>query len=238
MRYGLVVPAAGSGRRLPGALPKQYQLLAGRAVLEHALRPFLADPDCTAICVAVSRGDAEWPALAMRLGNSRVTAVIGGLERAHSVRLGLEGLEHHLQPNDWVMVHDAARPCVTCAEIDALKGAVGTHAIGGILALPLADTLKRAGADTAQNAPASIEATVPREWLWRALTPQMFRFAVLEAALDAALESERLPTDEAQAVEWLGHHPLLVPGSTENLKITTPADLAVAEALLMRRAAS
>jgi 2-C-methyl-D-erythritol 4-phosphate cytidylyltransferase len=232
VRYGLVVPAAGSGRRLGTAIPKQYQEIAGRTLLEYSLRPFLADVECTQICVVVAADDARWPALRARLANSRVVSVLGGAERAHSVRAGLEALAHDLQPNDWVLVHDAARPCVTRAEIDALKAELAEHPVGGLLAVPLADTLKRA-----QGAAEAVAETVSREGLWRALTPQMFRYGLLCKALDAAIAAGRMPTDEAQAVEWLDLQPALVRGSSLNIKVTTPEDLQLAAALLAGRAA-
>jgi 2-C-methyl-D-erythritol 4-phosphate cytidylyltransferase len=232
VRYGLVVPAAGSGRRLGTAIPKQYQEIAGRTLLEYSLRPFLADVECMQICVAVAADDARWPALRARLANSRVVSVLGGAERVHSVRAGLEALAHDLQPNDWVLVHDAARPCVTRAEIDALKAELTEHPVGGLLAVPLADTLKRA-----QGAAEAVAETVSREGLWRALTPQMFRCGLLCKALDAAIAAGRMPTDEAQAVEWLDLQPALVRGSSLNIKVTTPEDLQLAAALLAGRAA-
>jgi 2-C-methyl-D-erythritol 4-phosphate cytidylyltransferase len=204
-------------------------------VLEHSLRAFLGDPECVAISVALARDDVYWPELVTRIGNSRLQAVEGGTERAHSVRRALQGLEFALAPNDWVLVHDAARPCVTRAEIDALKAAVVDHPVGGLLAVPLADTLKRARSN---HSVPSVEATAAREGLWRALTPQAFRFAPLCAALDAALATGKIPTDESQAIEWQGGQPLLVAGSSENIKVTLPSDLSLAEALLARRAAS
>lgn len=201
-------------------------------MLEHSLRAFLSDSDCIAICVAVAPDDERWPEVAARLANTRLQSVEGGAERAHSVRRGLQGLELALGPADWVLVHDAARPCVTRAEIDALKLAVAEHPVGGLLAVPLADTLKRALAATSVP---TVDATLPRDGLWRALTPQAFRFGLLRDALDAALAANRVPTDEAQAIEWRGGQPLLVTGSTENIKVTTPSDLHLAEALLARR---
>lgn len=203
-------------------------------MLEHSLRAFLADADCIAICVAIAADDTRWPEVAARLANARLQAVEGGAERAHSVLRGLRGLEFALTPDDWVLVHDAARPCVTHAEIQALKRAVASHRVGGLLAVPLADTLKRAAP---QVALATVAETVPREGLWRALTPQAFRFGVLRDALNAALAAGRVPTDEAQAVEWSGAQALLVTGSTENIKVTTASDLTLAEALLAQRTA-
>ncbi len=234
MRYGLVVPAAGGGRRLGGPVPKQYQTVAGRSMLEHSLHPFLGDADCIRICVVVSVGNSQWPAIAARLANSRVGSAPGGAERVDSVRNGLAALAQYLEPDDWVLVHDAARPCVSRAEIDALKSACAGHAVGGLLATPLADTLKRAQHAVGQSA-AVVAATLDRDGLWRALTPQMFRYRLLQQALAPAALRGRTPTDEAQAIEWLGQVPLLVPGSTLNLKVTTNDDLALAEALLAAR---
>lgn len=235
MRYALVVPAAGSGRRYGAAvLRKQYEPLAGATVIEHALAPFLADARCYRIVVAIAPGDAAWPQVAARCqarGTCPIGAVDGGAERADSVRRALGALREGAGDDEWVLVHDAVRPCVSRAEIDALVSAVRAHPVGGLLAVPVADTLKRAttgpGHDLAQ-----VQRTEPREGLWRALTPQMFRLGTLAAALVAAQASGRHATDEAQAIEWQGHAPLVVPGDVRNIKVTTPADLALAHALL------
>jgi len=235
MRYALVVPAAGSGRRYGASvLRKQYEPLAGATIIEHALAPFLADARCFRIVVAIAPGDAAWPQVAARCqarSSCPVGAVDGGAERADSVRRALGALWGAASDDEWVLVHDAVRPCVSRAEIDALVGAVHSHPVGGLLAVPLADTLKRA-APNRGNAPAQVAGTEPRAGLWRALTPQMFRLAPLAAALAAAQAAGRQCTDEAQAIEWQGGAPLLVPGSVRNIKVTTPADLALADALL------
>ena len=204
-------------------------------MLEWALAPFVDDPDCHGIVVAVAAADAHWPRLRARLGRP-VREARGGATRSDSVRAGLEALSAAgAAAADWVLVHDAARPCVTAAEIAALRAAVAADAdgaAGGLLALPLADTLKRGAAagGTVRSA-----ATLPRESLWRALTPQMFRLGVLRDALHAAVASGRSPTDEAQAVEWQGRAPRLVAGESTNLKVTTPGDAALAEAILAGR---
>lgn len=233
MRYALVVPAAGSGRRFGAAVVrKQYEPLAGATVIEHALAPFLADERCHRIVVAIAPGDAAWPGVAVRCTARAlcpIGAVEGGAERAESVACALGALQAAAGDDDWVLVHDAVRPCVSRAEIDALLAAAAAHPVGALLAIPLADTLKReAGGGTA----AEVARTEPREGLWRALTPQMFRLRPLALALDAARAAGRQPTDEAQAIEWQGHAPLLVRGDARNIKVTTPADLALAEALL------
>ncbi len=233
MRYALVVPGAGSGRRFGASvLRKQYEPLAGATVIEHALAPFLADGRCHRIIVAIAPDDAAWPQVAARCeprAACPVGAVTGGAERAESVCRALSALQEGADDDEWVLVHDAARPCVSRAEIDALIAAALPHPVGGLLAVPVAETPKRglAGAMGAQ-----VVRTESREGLWRALTPQMFRLGPLARALAAALAAGHHPTDEAQAMEWLGQAPLLVPGNTRNIKVTTPADLALAEALL------
>jgi 2-C-methyl-D-erythritol 4-phosphate cytidylyltransferase/2-C-methyl-D-erythritol 2,4-cyclodiphosphate synthase len=228
VQYWLVMPAAGSGRRFGGAMPKQYQLLAGRRVIEHALAPFLADQRCRGLVVAVDAGDSTFRNLAAS-GDQRMRTVPGGAHRCDSVHNALAAI--HDADDAWVLVHDAARPCVSRTEIDALLAGCMHDAVGGLLAVPVADTLKRA--DESQR----VLKSPPREGLWRALTPQMFRLGPLRRALQAAREAGREPTDEAQALEWLGESPRLVTGNAGNLKITTSADLALAGALLSQGAA-
>lgn len=229
MHYGLVMPAAGSGRRFGANVPKQYAPLAGSTVLECALAPFLADRRCRAIRLVLAVDDPQRARLAARLGG-RGRIVDGGAERSDSVRLGLASLDGALGPGDWVLVHDAARPCVAAADIDRLIAAVDDGAEqGGLLAIPLADTLKRA--DAAERC----EATPPRAGLWCAQTPQMFRLGALAAALAAAGNAGRVPTDEAQAMEWTGVRARLVAAAHANPKVTGPADLALAAAVLAAR---
>ncbi len=222
------MPAAGHGRRMGAAsgTPKQYLALAGRTVLEHALAPFLADPGCRGIIVALAAGDTVFATLPIA-ADGRVQCVIGGAERRDSVAAGLAALAGRAQPTDWVLVHDAARPCLPAADLAALLDALPTAAAGALLAVPLVDTLKRA------DARGSVEATVPRAGLWRAQTPQAFRLDRLRVAL----ERHPAATDEASAVEALGDRPQLVAGSPDNLKITAPADLVQAARLLGGRTA-
>ena len=234
MRYWLVMPAAGSGRRFrdrePASaadLPKQYAPLLGRTVIEWALAPFASDSRCAGLVVALAAGDRHWPDIAARVGaDKEVILAQGGSERAHSVRGGLAALSARAAESDWVLVHDAARPCLSCSDLERLLTEGEGHPVGAVLAAPVADTLKACAED------GGIERTVDRAGLWRALTPQMFRFGALCAALDAAIGAGRSPTDEAQALEWAGARPLAVHGSAANLKITTTADLAMAAALL------
>ena len=222
MRYWLVMPAAGIGRRFGAERPKQYAMLRGRTVIEWALAPFLHDARCAGAMVALAEGDPYWRAIAP----PQVMSAAGGPERSHSVRNALAALAPHAGGEDWVLVHDAARPCLPAADLERLLAELAVHPLGGLLAVPAADTLKRA------DASGCVAETVDRTGLWRALTPQMFRYAALCRALDQAHAAGRCPTDEAQALEWLGGRPALVTGSAANLKITSAADLTLAAALL------
>lgn len=222
MRYWLVMPAAGVGRRFGGERPKQYAPLRGRTVIEWALAPFLGDARCAGAVVALAAEDTYWSAVAP----AGVIAVPGGAQRSDSVRNGLAALGARALESDWVLVHDAARPCLARADLDRLLEALQSHPVGGLLAVPAADTLKRA--DAAGDA----RETVERAGLWRALTPQMFRYGALCGALDRAREAGRRPTDEAQAIEWCGARPKLIAGAGTNLKVTSAADLAIAAAVL------
>ncbi len=222
MRYWLVMPAAGIGRRFGAERPKQYAPLCGRTVIEWALAPFLTDPRCAGAVVALAEDDPYWAAIAP----AGVLVAPGGQERSHSVRSGLTALAERANRDDWVLVHDAARPCLPRQDLDRLLAELATHPVGGLLATPAADTLKRADASR------EVQQTVDRGGLWRALTPQMFRYGRLCEALDRAHAAGRIPTDEAQAIEWLGDRPKLVEGAAANLKITSAADLAIAAALL------
>lgn len=219
------MPAAGNGRRFGGPVAKQYLPLAGRRVIEYALAPFLMDTRCRGVVVALDGSDTTFRDLPARQ-DPRVRCVAGGERRCDSVRNALAAIDDG--DECWVLVHDAARPCVRPGDIDALVTGCADDAVGGLLAAPVADTLKRA--DDALR----VLKSPPREGLWRALTPQMFRLGLLRRALQRAHESGREPTDEAQAVEWLGEAPRLIAGEPGNIKITTPADLALAGALLNR----
>ena len=224
------MPAAGSGSRFGAAVPKQYAPLLGRTVIEWALAPFLADPQCAGIVVALAPGDALWPQVAARLPGSILT-VDGGAHRSGSVLNGLDGLAGRAAARDWVLVHDAARPCLPAGDLARLLHTMSEEETGGLLAAAGADTLKFA---TAAD-PVHVERTVDRTGLWRALTPQMFRCSALRTALQAAHDTGRIPTDESQALEWQGARPRLVAGSAANLKVTTAQDLVVAAAILRSR---
>lgn len=246
MRYWLVMPAAGSGQRFRAAQPKQYATLEGRTVIEWALAPFLADPRCVQVVVALASGDLSWAEVGPRCAAARAagheatpahrpSVVTGGAQRSLSVRSALASLASSAAEADWVLVHDAARPCLDTHDLERLLERAGDHALGGLLAVPAADTLKRA--QHCGDAPGALEVaqTLDRSGLWRALTPQMFRYGRLCAALDVAHAAGRFPSDEAQALEWLGEHPLLVEGAASNLKVTTADDLWLAAAVLRSR---
>ena len=224
-----LVPAAGSGRRFGGEVPKQYLSAAGKPVIAHALAALLAHPCIDGAVVALAEGDPHWPGWTSLHGKP-VVACIGGGERAESVLAALRALPADVAEDALLLVHDAARPNLRAGDIDKLVDAASACADGAILAAPVRDTLKRAGES------ARIAATEPRERLWRAMTPQAFRRDLLRRALEAALAEGVAVTDEAMAVERLGLHPALVEGREDNLKVTTPADLALVEFLLARNA--
>lgn len=219
--YWCVVPAAGAGKRMGADHPKQYLTLFNKTVCEHTLLRLLGLPEICRIIVCVSPSDTWWPNLSL-CKESRITTVLGGAERCHSVLNGLRHLRTLAADNDWVLVHDVARPCVRSADIRLLMERTRHHAHGGILATPVRDTLKKA------TAADEIDHTVDRSQLWQALTPQLFRVGDLTDALETALAAGVSITDEASAIEWAGGHPLLVEGHPDNIKITHPNDLPLA----------
>lgn len=212
--------------RMQADRPKQYLPLAGRTVIEHTLACFAYLPDLVEIVVAISDGDPWWPGLA--IGGLPIRQVRGGAERCHSVLNGLQALAGEAAADDWILVHDAARPCLRQSDLQKLLQSVREDPVGGLLAVPVRDTMKRA------DHQGRIEETVDRSCLWHALTPQMFRFGLLQQALERALAGGLLVTDEASAVEHAGLHPLLVEGHADNIKITRPEDLPLAEFFLQR----
>jgi 2-C-methyl-D-erythritol 4-phosphate cytidylyltransferase len=198
--------------------PKQYLQLAGRSVIEWALAPFLERSDCERIVVVLAEQDRHWSELPLAR-HPRISTAMGGTERVDSVRAGLRALVALADDDDWVLVHDAARPCLRATDLSRLIDELADDGVGGLLAAPVVDTLKRSDAND------RVQATVSRESLWRALTPQMFRYGVLDRALRAVGDSGSAPTDEAQAVEALGLQPRLVRGDPDNIKITLPEDI-------------
>ena len=229
-RHWAVVPAAGVGRRMGAGRPKQYLPLAGRPVIEHGLARLLAHPRIAGVCVALGAGDPWWPETAYA-NHPRLFTVTGGAERRDSVANALAVLARRGDPGDWVLVHDAARPCLRPGDLDRLMGALEGHPVGGLLGVPVHDTMKRTDPD------GEVIATVAREHLWHAFTPQMFRLAPLQRALGEAIHAGVPVTDEASAMEWAGARPLMVAGHPDNIKITRPEDLPLAEFYLQRQAA-
>ena len=223
-RLWAVVPAAGSGRRFGGDVAKQYVELDGEPLLAHALRALLAHPAVEGAVVVLAADDAAWPGWAQVSGKP-VLACTGGATRAESVLAGLAALPESVRADDFVLVHDAARPNLHVSDLDALLERGRADPVGAILAAPVRDTLKRAGDD------GGIDGTEPRERLWRALTPQLFRRLQLSRALETARADGIEVTDESMAMERQGLRPLLVEGREDNLKVTTPADLALLRAL-------
>lgn len=224
-----LVPAAGNGARMGGDLPKQYLPLGGRPLIYHALQVLSAHPRIAGVFVVLAADDAEWGRHDWSALRDLRVLRCGGATRALSVINGLRAMTGFVSPQDWILVHDAARCCLSEAHLDRLIEAVESDEVGGILAIPVADTLKRA--DISER----ISATVARSQLWQAQTPQMFRYGVLREALEQAGSGEAI-TDEASAVEAMGMHPRLVAADATNLKVTYPVDLELAEWILKQRA--
>jgi len=230
-KYFGLVPAGGAGRRFGGSIPKQYAMLGAKTVLEHSVEALLADPRVEKVFVVVASDDST--ALALFRGNSQVICLpLGGQERVNSV---LNGLNHLLEnllvgETDWVLVHDAARPGLSAAALKRLIDEGSEHIAGALLAVPVADTLKRTS--LAQEGEVIAQHTVPRDHLWAAQTPQMFRAQALSMAISECLYKGAQLTDDASAIETLGIGPLIVPGHVENMKITQAEDLRTVARLL------
>lgn len=226
-RYFALIPAAGSGSRLGGAIPKQYLPLAGKPMILRTIDQLTRVKGLAHVFVLLAPDDEHWAGMPGDLPDGVSVLRCGGTTRAATVQQGLESIAGQVQPDDWILVHDAARPCVDPERIEAMMSQLGNDAVGGLLALKVPDTIKRGNDD-------GVVETVSRENLWLAQTPQMFRYGLLRQAL------ERSPadgiTDEAQAIEAMGLMPRLVPSDASNLKVTYLEDLALAEAILLSRA--
>ena len=232
--YFALIPAAGVGARLAAGSPKQYLPVAGKPMLRHALDAFLASEAIRHTYVVVSAGDEQ---IGAALPPAGVTALrCGGATRMETILNALRALAGTIGDDDWVLVHDAARPGLTAALIARLIAAVGDDDVGGLLALPVVDTVKRAAAGAENDRGVAVGETVSRDGLWLAQTPQMFRYRLLVRALEAAEATPERITDDASAVEALGLSPKLVEGHPRNLKVTLPADIRIAEMYLADRA--
>lgn len=230
-RIWAIVPAAGVGARMEADRPKQYLELLNRTVLEHTLDVLLSEPTIEQVAVPVSAEDPYWKELPVA-GNTKISVCEGGQERCHSVLNGLNRLSSlGAEDADWVLVHDAARPCLRQSDLSRLIHSVTIRNQGGILAVPVRDTMK-----WADDSGEQIDKTIDRSHLWHALTPQMFHVGELRVAIEQALDDGFIVTDEASAMEHAGQSPLLVRGHADNIKITIPEDLALAEFYLQRDA--
>jgi len=217
--FWAVIPAAGVGARMAADRPKQYLQLGGLTILEHSLLCFLDHPRLKGLVISLAVDDPYWPTLPWAL-DSRIQQVAGGKERADSVLNALLHLHASgADDNDWVLVHDAARPNLARSDLDHLLAELADDPVGGLLAVPAKDTLKRA------DASGRVAETVDRSFIWQAYTPQMFRLGALHRALADGLVSNVSITDEASAIEWAGHSPRLIEGRADNIKVTRPEDL-------------
>lgn len=217
--FWAVIPAAGVGARMAADRPKQYLQLGGQTILEHSLDCFLDHPCVKGVVVSVAADDPYWPGLRCAT-DPRIQRAEGGQERADSVLNAL--LLLHAQgaaDSDWVLVHDAARPNLARSDLDRLLGELADDPVGGLLAVPARDTLKRANAD------GRVSKTIDRSTVWQAYTPQMFRLGALHRALADSLVADVAITDESSAIEWAGQSPRLIEGRSDNIKVTRPEDL-------------
>jgi 2-C-methyl-D-erythritol 4-phosphate cytidylyltransferase len=227
-RFWAVIPAAGMGRRMESEIPKQYLPLRGKCVLEWTLARFLDHPLIAGVIVALSAEDQQWATLALE--HPKLVRVAGGAERSDSVLSALHRLSEMAADDDWVLVHDAARPCLSLQDLDHLLAELSEHPVGGVLGTPISDTVKKT------NDAAEVIDTPDRTQLWRAFTPQMFRLRALTDALISALNAGKLVTDDASAMELAGYRPKMVKGRADNIKITQPGDLQLAELYLQEQA--
>ncbi|MDG2410825.1 MAG: 2-C-methyl-D-erythritol 4-phosphate cytidylyltransferase [Halioglobus sp.] len=223
-----VLPAAGTGRRMGSEMPKQYLEVAGATIFEHSLQALLCEPRIRGVVVALDSGDQR-AALCPLMADDRVRSVQGAEERSGSVLAALQDLTLVAQSGDWILVHDAARPCLSAVDLAALIDRVIDSGTGGILAERMVDTVKQASAD------GRVQATLDRNSLWRAQTPQMFRLGELREALVRATGARAGVTDEASAMEMAGHPVQLVEATGYNSKVTVPADLPQAAWYLQHR---
>jgi 2-C-methyl-D-erythritol 4-phosphate cytidylyltransferase len=221
--FHVIIPAAGIGTRMLNVLPKQYLPLAGKPIIAHIIQTFFSHPRIASIHLALSPEDKFWQSLSLNTESRLHIHYTGGESRSETVLNTLNAMQ--VDAEDWVLVHDAARPGLTHESLNRLLDTLETDAVGGLLALPVADTIKKSDEMN------MVDQTISRQNLWQAQTPQMFRYTMLKQALS---EYEGLPTDEAEAIEALGLNPKLVHGELRNLKVTYPEDLALLELIVER----
>ncbi|MDP3210517.1 MAG: 2-C-methyl-D-erythritol 4-phosphate cytidylyltransferase [Methylotenera sp.] len=224
-RFHIVIPAAGIGNRMETAIPKQYLPISGKPMISYSIQTFFASLRIASIHLALSPEDYFWRNLDLAANSRLQLHYTGGETRAQTVLNTLYAMKSQVDVDDWILVHDAARPGLTLALLDTLLNSLENDAVGGLLALPLADTLKQSNADD------RVKTTIPRDGLWQAQTPQMFRYRLLTNALESF---DGVPTDEAQAIEALGFEPKLVTGSLRNMKVTYPQDMALMELFIQK----
>ena len=228
-KYWCVVPAAGKGLRMEADIPKQYLSIEGKTILEHCVERLASHSLVEKVVVVVGPDDLIWSQLPVA-DHPKVLATRGGEERSHSVLNGLKMLADFIEENDWVLVHDAVRPCVRLSDINLLiESLSGKDEVGGILACPQHDTMKKV------NEKLQVEETVDRSNLWRALTPQMFKYIELKNALNNALDQNKTITDECSAMELMGFKPKIIEGASDNIKITTKKDLSLARLIIQQQ---
>jgi 2-C-methyl-D-erythritol 4-phosphate cytidylyltransferase len=225
-RLWVVIPAAGIGKRMGVDIPKQYITVCDKAIIEHTVEKFTSRNDLQGILVALSNSDQHWSTLELS-ENNKITTVTGGEERYKSVYNALCSLKNKADDDDWILVHDAVRPCITTSEIDQFIADLDhLNGIGGILALPCFETMKKA------NTNHEIEETIDRKFIWHAQTPQMFRYKKLFLAIEKIMNENIFITDEAMAMELAGYKPMLIQGTHSNIKITDQNDLKYLESFL------
>jgi|TARA_B110000238_G_C16102637_1_gene428908 2-C-methyl-D-erythritol 4-phosphate cytidylyltransferase len=219
-----VIPAAGIGQRVGSKIPKQYLQIAGKTILEHSITPLIDNNRIAGVTVVLHPQDTHFADI--RMGASdKIRTVIGGATRAHSVLNALKSFETQLAKDDFVLVHDAARPCLTSDDLNRLINLCLDHEVGGIIGSRVTDTIKQVEDNNVVN-------TLDRENIWRAYTPQMFKFGILQSAIQKAFEDNVSITDEASAIEYAGYQPCMVEGDVRNIKVTTAEDISLAEIFL------
>lgn len=222
-----VIPAAGIGERVGASIPKQYLKIAGKTILAHAIDPFVKNRRIAGITIALHPHDEYFDALSIKSSSDKIQVMEGGETRAHSVLNALNSIVARMNHGDYVLVHDAARPCLTTHDLNKLIDVCMNHEIGGIIGSRVSDTIKHVEDN-------NIIATINREHVWRAYTPQMFKYDLLRNAIESALKNNVCITDEASAIEYLGHQSCMVEGDASNIKVTTAEDIALAEIYLQK----